>query len=453
MEELEKQLELFKNFLRTLDQPADSPLLKDAREFIAGFPRKLEPTEEHEINALVRRAFNLPDETAPERPKEPFEEHIPKDGWLREYYEFTLKSEPPAVFHFMSSLTTLAAALERRVFFDKGVYKVFPNLATVLIAPTGKCRKTSATNIALRLAREADVNVLSERITPEALVQGLSGRETATGLLYAPELAVFLGRQRYLEGMVPLLTALFDSPDIWSSKTIGRGEAVLSQVSLCFLGASTMEWFVEALPKEAFSGGFMARILFVVQEETSREFALPEAGAGHLWERLRERLQDIKELQGEVHFARPAQDWYVSWYSTHRKALVLDEKFAGYFERKPDHLLRIAFLLRISETQSLKLEITDLERALRILNWLEGHLPLVFETVAETAVGAIHQRIIKQLRQAGGRMPHTLLLKRNQHILSARDLKEAIETLKSSETIIEVRERYSHYYELMEGKK
>jgi len=195
MDELQKQLESFKQLLRSCNQSPTSPLLKESRAFIEAFPRKLSEEESNEIRVLLRKAFNLPD-SIPKKKLGAFEEHIPKSGWFRDYYTYTLNSEPPAVFHFMSSLTVLGASLERNVWFDKGFYKVYPNIATVLIAPTGRCRKTSATNVSLKLARAVEVNVLSERVTPEALIQGLGGRDTATGLLYAPELSVFLGKQK-----------------------------------------------------------------------------------------------------------------------------------------------------------------------------------------------------------------------------------------------------------------
>lgn len=452
MDELQRQLEALKQLLRSCNKSPTSPLLKEVREFLEKFPRELSEEENNEIRVLLRKAFNLPDDV-PKRKLGAFEEHIPKSGWFRDYYTYTLNSEPPAVFHFMSSLTVLGASLERNVYFDKGFYKVYPNIATVLIAPTGRCRKTSATNISLKLARAVEVNVLSERVTPEALIQGLGGRDTATGLLYAPELAVFLGKQKYLVGMVPLLTSLFDCPDAWSSSTIMHGALNLSEVGLSFLGASTLEWFIEALPNEAFSGGFMARLLFVVQEDTDREFAFPEPGKGHEWEKLREQLAEMKEMKGEVTLTPEARIWYEKWYSKHHRTPTFDPKFAGYHERKPDHLLRIAFLLRIAEAMSRTVTVNDFKQALGILDWMELSLPSVFETVATTPAGAIHQRIIQHLKQAGGKMGHTQLLRKTQHAITARQLREAIETLKDSETLIETRSATEHAYELIRRKK
>ena len=343
--------------------------------------------------------------------------------------------------------------MERRIFFDKTFYKVYPNIALVLLAPTGKCRKSSATNIALSLGRSVNLNVLSERVTPEALITSLGERAESCGLVYAPELAVFLGRQKYLEGMVPLLTTLFDAPDVWKSTTIIRGEASLTNVALSLLGASTLEWFVDALPREAFSGGFMSRLLFVVQEDTDRTFALPVRPEGFRWESLREDLEQIQKIRGEVVLSKESRDWYEHWYIKHHKAPVFDEKFAGYHERKPDHLLRMAMLLTVADTGLLELQLPAFEAALGILNWWEIKLPGVFSTAASSPVGAINQKIIGLLRQAGGTLPHSVLLRKLQHVINGRTFNEAIATLIESETIIVHRGNMQRTYELSEGKR
>jgi len=446
---LDQQLEVFKEFLQSADSVKGSTLHKEAVAFLEKFPRKLTSEEQTLFRGLLQKAFHLGEETIEVGPTGSIDILLPRSGWLHDYYMYTLGSEAPTAFHFGAALVTLGAAVGRNVFFDKGFYRIYPNMAAVLIAPTGKCRKTSATNIALGLAREVGVRVLSERITPEALVLGLGGQDDAVGLLYAPELAVFLGRQKYLEGMVPLLTSLFDAPEVWASTTISRGELKLHRVALSMLGASTVEWFVEALPREAFSGGFMSRLLFIVQEETLREFALPIRPEGYKYEELKEQLQAIREIKGEVGLEPSATKWFEEWYSTHHKRGFSDEKFAGYHERKPDHLLRIAMLTKLAGNLSLTLQTADLERSLKLLDWLEAFLPSIFKSVAETSVGVAQQRLLKQITYAPeGRVNHSALLRRNQHTMNARSFRDAIETLKESECIREVHSNLDHFYEL-----
>jgi hypothetical protein len=282
---------------------------------------------------------------------------------------------------------------------------------------------------------------------------GLGGKDEALGLMYAPELAVFLGRQKYLEGMVPLLTSLFDAPEVWSSTTIGRGELSLKHVALCMLGASTMEWFVEALPREAFSGGFMSRILFIVQEETDRVHAIPKRPEGHLFEALRERLAALRQLKGEVTLSPEALKWYTDWYKVHHHTPLVDSKMAGYHERKPDHLLRLSYIIRISIDEGLILLPSDLERGLAILDWLELQLPKAFAEASSSPQGSLHQRILHMIDEMGGQVSHSILLRRHQHLVNARSFREAIETLKESACIEEVRNAREHYYIILPGGK
>lgn len=447
--DIRKQLEVFKETLRQGKWAKDSDVYKKSVKFLRGLPPgAVTPRERAECQRLMQRAFNVSEEFQTSKPEGPFDDLVPSTGWFKDYHEFTLSSEPPAVFHFASALTVLGAALGRKVYFDKGFYRVYPNIATVLIAPTGRCRKTSACNIALQLAREVGVNTLTDRVTPEALVEALYQRTPAVGLVYAPELAVFLGRQRYLEGMVPLLTSLFDAPDVWSSTTIGRGEVTLTNVALSFLGATTLEWFIEALPAQVFSGGFMSRILFIVQESTDREFALPKRSAGHLFERLRETLQELVEIEGEVILVRGAHKWYEDWYSEHHHQEIRDEKFAGYHERKPDHLLRVALLLRIAAEQSLQITPDAFEEALRILNWTERLLPDVFRTVAATEQGSRQQKILDILHKNGGKLAHSILLRKVQHIMNARTFFESMQTLTESGLVEEINTPVEHAYAL-----
>jgi len=447
---LRQQLDLYKQFLRQSKFDPDSSLKTEVRDFIEKFPGQISEEELAEIRALIGKAFGeIPTPVSSKVRSTLFDALVPQRGWFRDYHTYTLLSEPPAVFHFTCALACLGASLQRNVFFDKGYYKIYPNIAVVLIAPTGKCRKTSATNVALSLARAVNVNVLSERVTPEALVSGLAGRETASGLVYAPELAVFLGRQKYLEGMVPLLTSLFDCPDEWKSTTIGRGALQLKGVAVSMLAASTLEWFVEALPREAFSGGFMARLLFVIQEDTPREFALPQRPEGHLWERLREDLQEMMLLQGEVTLDPTARVWYESWYKGHHHSPMSDERFAGYHERKPDHLLRLAMLLRIASAKSLVILNEDFQQALKILEWLEGHLPQAFAAMVATPTGALHERILRVLEENGGMMRHSALLRRHQHLMNAREFNIAIQTLIDSECVVQHKSRTDRSYELV----
>jgi hypothetical protein len=407
---------------------------------VCGWVTDLPPMSRPEaISSAIAQAFNKPIEEIdlilkPQDKRVEFDPHIPKEGWIHDYVEWTRNTEPPSVFHFFVAATVIGAAIGRNVFFDKGAYQVYPNLCVVIVAPTGRCRKTSACNLGTGLLGKTGTTVLADKTTPEALVDGLKVSTSATGLIYAPELAVFLGKQKYQEGMVPLLTALFDCPKEWVSKTIGRGDTTLSNVALSALMCSTIDWIQTGISKDAFGGGFMSRFLFVVQESTSRSFPLPPKLDDDMKKSLTQRLMKIKGTKGAVTFSDAGRDWYITWYRA-RAGAHGDKQYAGYYERKPDHIIRLAMILKVAEGKDLIISDVDLFAAERILHWIEIWLPSTFEEMTASASGEDQQRILRQLRTSFGVMDHTKLLRKNSARMNANQFKQALATLREAKLV------------------
>lgn len=373
-------------------------------------------------------------------PLNDFDALVPEEGWLHDYVEYTRNTEPPTVFHFFAGMVAIGGSLARNVFFDMGAYQIFPNLCIVIVAPSGKCRKTSACNVAMGLLRATGGHILADKVTPEALVSAFQDRTSATGVIYAPELAVFLGRQKYNEGMVPLLTALFDCPKEWSSATIMRGESQLRNVAISFLVCSTMDWIQGAIPKDAFGGGFMSRLLFVVQNDTPRSFPHPPPMDKAMEHKLKSRLFEFSRLKGRFEITPEADEWYVHWYNRKAESISADKQFAGYVERKADHMHRIAMILTVSEIPDekdvvLTLTKEKLQKALKILDWLEGYLPAAFSEMSQTPIGEESVRLLKQLKQKNGVLQHSEWLRLNTHRMNKDQFKAAVGTLREAKLV------------------
>jgi len=366
---------------------------------------------------------------------------IPNDGFLRLYYDYTLQSEPPTVFHFFCGLTAFGASLQRRVRFNRGLYNLYPYFATVLVAPTGICRKTSAANVATSLLREVgNILVLSDRLTPEYICYALGidrKEEDACALVYAPEFADFIGKQRYLEGLVPLLTSLFDCPDKRGIGTITRKDESLYNVAVCMLACSTEDWLTDAMPSSIFGGGFMSRLLLIVQNSTDRCFPTPPMRDEKLWDEMVRFLNSLHRIEGDMIWESSAKKFFDDWYFKHHRTPVSNERFAGYHQRKPDHLIRVAMCLQLAEWGGLVLQIGYLQDALKILNWTEQFLPEMFERVTASSVGSDHQKLLGILEKAGGSLSHSHLLRKVQYYMNARQFRECIQTLKESKSIEE----------------
>jgi len=368
---------------------------------------------------------------AHKRPSD-FDDLVPRSGWLTDYIHYTINTEPPTVFHFFAALIAVSTALSRNLFFDMGAYKLYPNLAVAIIAPSGRCKKTSACQVAVNMISAIGGNVLADKLTPEVLVEALKDKNPATGLVYAPELAAFLGKQKYQEGMVPLLTRLMDCPDKWKSSTIMRGDAELQNVALTFLGASTLDWVQTEIPKSAFGGGFISRILFVVQEDTPRSFPLPPEMNKEFRMKLLERLRLMTQVRGQVKMSDECRTWYIDWYRRNQRKSYDNKQFAGYYERKPDHSLRLAMLLNVAEEKGkgehLLLGKEHVQHAIKVLDWIEAWLPGTFDSLQESTSGAQLMGIIRQLKSKNGNLQHSALLRLNSRKMNAFQFKQTIDT-------------------------
>lgn len=389
-----------------------------------------------------------------------FSSLLPKEGFLAEYLEYNELNEGPELFHFWCGVTIAGCAIQRRAWFDKGYYKVYPNFFVILVAPSGRCRKTFTATVAIELVRQAGlIPVIAEKITPEALITALRtdfvltgasvSREGASGLIFAPELAVFLGKQKYNEGLVALLTTLFDCPSEWTYQTRGTGRVSLFNVFLAMIGASTPDWLATAIPETAFGGGFMSRVIFACLEDSYKAFPVPQPKG--TTESLVNRLKDLKKVEGPFVLTSEASGWYEAWYllSRHREK-VDDWRLAGYYERKPDHLLRLALMMAASQgTREISIQILD--NSLQLLEYTEVTMPSAFQQIDLMPIGRDQLRMLKQLKRAGGSLPHSVFLRMNVAFMDASRFRAIIETLKQSKLIEEVWEGKSHFYVLMDA--
>ena len=140
------------------------------------------------------------------------------EDFLGAYLEYTQRQESPEMFHKWVCIILISAVLDRHVYMDRGFSKLFPNLYIVLCAQSARLRKTACCDIGYHLLQEAlpsSINFISQKLSPEALIQELHvrGKETeeSTGYIYSPEFSVFIGNsKRGDDTLISLMTDLYD---------------------------------------------------------------------------------------------------------------------------------------------------------------------------------------------------------------------------------------------------
>jgi hypothetical protein len=452
------QVLLFRKLLTDKQYDPESPILGAAVKWLKNCPVKLEDLEREDLCNLVCQQFQVSRDDFVkllfDTPTEQVRQHVegifdakqiehellailPTSGFFYEYAQFTRNSEAPLSYHVFCSLLAVGATLNRRAYIDMGYFKLFPPLGVILLGPSG-IKKTTSTDIVVGILQDlAITKIYSEKLTPEALVEGM--RDTAQGLVYAPELAVFLGKQKYNEGMIPLLTRFMDCPDAWTSETISRGAKPLTNVAISVLMCSTPDWFVENTPQDTFGGGFIARMLLVMQSESPRVNALPKPGSTSGRKSLAGYLARLHTWDGQIRFPVDVESAYVGWYAEHKQKSKNPEYdlLSTYYQRKPLHALRIAMIFHIVDHGTSMLCMECFERAVKLLEWNERFLPDLLREMFRTADGVDQSFILNTLRMHGGMIEHSTLMRKVQYKMNAAKLRNILNSLKEAKQVEE----------------
>lgn len=452
--------------------PKQSKAFNEALIWVRNYPKALKAVEREQIRLLVCESFNLSQEELDGciigesevkirtneaereeaiRLEDELQRLLPQGGLLRQYIDYTSRSEAPLAYHVFSFLCGVGSILNRRIWFNMGYYRLYPTLGIIILGPSG-IKKTSAANITVDiLSKLGLVKVYSEKLTPEALIDAMKG-ENAVGLVYAPEMAVFLNKQQYNEGLVQLITRFMDCPDVWESGTIGRGKSVIRNIAISSIMCSTPDWFVSSTPSDSFGGGFVARNLLVVQTSSARCEPIPDPGDSSLRDSISNQLAALHTLEGQVSFEHRAWKAYDDWYRGAHQDEIKNpshELLATYHNRKPDHLKRIAICLHFAEHGTFELCTGCFEMAIDLLDWTEQFLPTLLQHMFRSQAGESHDLVLRAIR-AQQPMMHSTLVRLMSHRMNATELKTVLMSLKEGHHIIERMDNIGHYYEVME---
>ena len=348
--------------------------------------------------------------------------------------EYTQEQESPEAFHRWTGIAVLAATVARNIYLYRGYYTLYPNVYIVLVAGSAKCRKSVSSGIGIGLLKELKEKpmVFSQKITNEALIKALLDSKVENkccGIIYASELSVFMGQDAIASGLIPTLTDLYDNHDRWSYHTRGRGEEILENVSLCMLGASTIDWLRTAIPADAVGGGFTSRVIFVYQERPRRAILFPKRAVGYqlLHKALLEDLDHMRNQKGPMELTPEAMEMAETWYNKEISA-VHDSRLEGYFGRKHDTMFKLCMLVSMANGDERWITPEHVASALTLLSENEDSLTHIMSAVTSTDVGEKSDVVLTMIRKAG-QMKHSELLKQCWRFGNAQELSQHIQTL------------------------
>lgn len=364
--------------------------------------------------------------------EEKFYNLLPKGGWFEWYAEGTAHTESPLTYHIFSSLSVLGAALGRRVYKKMGPFTVFPNYCVILVGPTG-IKKTSATDMAQGLIHKHCLcPIMADAITPEALATAmkLSGHH----FIYAPEMSVFFGKQRYNEGLVTRILRLLDCPAEFKVSTQMRGEEIIYEPTVTMLAGTTMSLMSGSSPGEILSGGFLNRFVVVVENDSDRCYPNPDDFTPALKGKIDDVVSRFKSYSGAIDWSPAANAKYEEWYRARKHHLrhVDDDATREVMARTFNHTIRTAMLVHLAQCDNLSICEPCFTAAAGMMEFIEESLPQTVRTFKQTQTSSDADYVLQMIYKSGGAVEHSALLRKVSNRMNATQLKGHIATLTES---------------------
>lgn len=345
------------------------------------------------------------------------------NDWIKGFMQCNMQSESPRLYILWTAVSCIAAALQRKCHLEWGGHLTFyPNMYIVLIGPPG-CRKGTAMGPGQKMLSRIGIKMAAESITREMLIRELLNATSieddpennvvithASLTIYSPELAVFLGYKN--QQLIMDLTDWFDCRDKWIYRTKHQGEDEITGVWVNILGATTPHLIQQVMPLDVIGGGLAGRMIFVYETEKYQlsPYPIMTDAELQLWEALQMDLEKIAMMKGPFRPHADFIDFYKDWYIRQAAEKPFDdERFDGYFERRPMHLIKLAMIMSASRSDEMVIRLGDFENAMTLIEATEVKMPNTFRGVGQSRIADLLPRIMAFIEIRGEVSKHDLV--------------------------------------------
>jgi hypothetical protein len=348
------------------------------------------------------------------------------DNWLSSYIKYALPvSEVEERGHRWIGLSTLAAALGRRVWIDQITFRWFPNMFVAIVSEAGMSKTTT-------LDIGADM-LHSLRRTSKDLEAGVVfGPQKATFQAICEKFNLVAKHKYHADGIELIESPLHFSVSEWSTlisandpefqdmlinwwdgkpgdrATVYRGDEAPINPIVNMVGCTTLHTFNDMFSARSIEGGFLSRCV-IVRVNKARNIAYPAKEAlEHPWrdsfgEKLRDDLRHINHLTGAYTLSPEAVEWGTKWYMDFKENLMmtLPAYMMSWANRKQTYLHKLALLNRIGKDDTKVITLEDMEQALEWMQDIEVSMQEVLSGVGMKEMARYAKGIIAVIERVG----------------------------------------------------
>jgi len=329
----------------------------------------------------------------------PNERNLP--DWIDSFMLLTEDSEPPILFRKWTAISTIAAALQRKVRVELGISLTFyPNLYVVLVGPPSTGKGTAMKYSSDIIEKVPAIKLSAQATSLQALIRrmketNLTDIDLETGdqqyhssmTIFSNEFTVFLGYHN--RELIASLCDWYDCLNRWTYDTIKRDKEEIIGVWVNMLAGTTPDLIQSSLPIESIGGGLTSRIVFVYEEEKHKLVIFPKEDV-RLQQMLVHDLEQISMMSGTFSFTEDFISYYSDWcHQADQNPPFYDKKFDGYCGRRRKQLQTLAMICSASRGEDMVLTEDDLSRAAKLLAEVEIKMGLVFRGMGKSDLASV----------------------------------------------------------------
>lgn len=309
------------------------------------------------------------------------------ESWIDQFVEATDNLHSPELFRKWCAISTLASALEQKVWLTTSS-PIFPNIYVFLIGHPGTGKTRTIRTARAYLSTLPEFHLAPTSMTFASLVDAfVRAKRMIVRLPEGPleynaitiandELGTFL--HKYDKEMADGLSAFYDNDPYGHERRGGDIKIKIKSPSVNILCGSTPSNLMEVVPEGAWGQGFTSRTIMVFSDERiiGDDFAVVSR---RLDENLSHDLGHINTINGEFKVTEDYRNLVNLWRQQGEAPQPNHPRLVHYNARRKVNLYKLSMISAIDKSDQLLLTREDFNRAIGWLHEAEAFMADIFK--------------------------------------------------------------------------
>ena len=355
---------------------------------------------------------------------------------IQTYMTYTGKfSESPPVFHLATYFQTIACLVGRSRYIVQGEDHIYPNLYTLVVAPSSLHKKTSSIRLLKKWLNrlQAMKGFMGQVGSPEGLFGALQENGGSAVCFYseAGQLLAQASSKKYMGDILEMLNDLYDCPDFYR-KRLSSGPKTANNVCFNLIGASQLDSLTKHVRESDLLSGFLPRFAVVFDDRLQPHMVRRPAPDTKLQNKIAAHLNEIRKTCQEsapMDLTGNAWDYFESWGNDrYVQAVIAPPQIQPMYGRLEAHALKLAIIIHLSRyPEETEIDTTSTMAACDYADFiLNSYQRLVLEELTFTVNEQKLKRVSKLIRDRG-EIPHRDVVIATRY--KKRELGELLQTL------------------------